>query len=91
MPPEISATKSYRDGRVGIRVAIRASGHGPSVSIQASTDIQTADARLLAAALVALADEADAKVAKKAAVEDRRKKWRDREVEAGRMKIISFR
>lgn len=42
----------------------------------------------MARALVEEADRADAKVAAKKASEDRRQKWRDREVAAGRLKIF---
>ena len=57
--------------------------------LKGRADISTADARILAASLIAIADEADAKVAKAQAAEARRQKWRDREVAAGRIKIMS--
>lgn len=92
MPP-FAATKSFRDGCVSIRTDLRASGYGSSASIkvQASADIPTSEVRELVADLIRLADEADAKVAKKAASEARRQQYREREIAAGRMKVVSFR
>lgn len=88
---EISAKKSYKEGHVSVRVELKSRGWGgPSVNIQGTTDLSSAQARELAKALLAEADRADAKVAAKAASEARRKKWRDREVAAGRMKIIQL-
>ena len=90
--PAFEATKSFRDGCVNLRATLRASGCGrSSIKIQASDDLTTMDARLLAADLIQLADLADAKVAKKAAEEDRRQKYREREISAGRMTFVSFR
>ena len=87
----ITVKKAYKDGHIGVSVAMKASGWGPDrVKIEGSTDLTTAQARQLARALVEAADEADAKVARKAASEERRQKWRDREVAAGRLKIISL-
>ncbi len=86
----ISVKKSYKDGHVSVRVALKGRGWpGDSVKVEGDTDITSAQARGLAAALVAEADRADAKVAAKEAAEARRKKWHDREVAAGRIKVIS--
>jgi hypothetical protein len=86
----ITTATAYKDGHVGIRVELQASGYGPSIKMQARTEISTSAARELAAALIAHANEADAKVAKKAAAEVRRQQWRDREVAAGRMRIMKW-
>lgn len=87
----ITAKKSYKDGHVKICVAMSSSGYrGDSLKVQGSADITSDQARELAQALVAEADKADAKVAARKASDERRKKWRDREVAAGRMKIVSL-
>ncbi len=81
--------KSYKDGHVGLRFALKAKDwYGDSIKIDGGSDISTAEARELARALIEEADRADAKVAAKNASNERRQKWRDREVAAGRMKII---
>ncbi len=83
------AKKSFSDGCVQVGIKLKAGGWGHDrAQIVASTDITTAQARALAQALVALADEADARVVRKVAAEERRKNWRDREIAAGRMKVF---
>lgn len=83
------AKKSFADGCVQVGIKLKASGWGHDhVRLVASTELTTTQARDLAAALVALADEADARVARRAAAEERRKKWRDREIAAGRMRVF---
>ena len=84
MSDKISVKKSYRDGHVALNVTL----NDRSVKVIGSTDLSAAQARELAESLIAEADRADAKVAAKAAKEDRRKKWRDREIAAGRIKIM---
>lgn len=86
---EITVIKAYQDGRVGIRVALKSWGHGASINMQGSTDLSSAEARELAAALIRGADETDGRVAKKAETEERRRKWRDREIASGRMVEMS--
>lgn len=84
--------KSYRDGHVGVRFSVKASGwHGNSIRIDGGADLSTADARNLAVALIKEADRADAKVAAKMASDERRQKWRDREIAMGRLKIVALR
>jgi len=58
------------------------------VTVQGRTDMSSAEARDLAKALILEADRADAKVSAKVASDARRKKWRDREVSAGRLVLI---
>lgn len=88
---EISAKRSYKDGHVSVSVNLKARGwQSASVAVQGNTDLTSAQARELAKSLLAEADRADAKVAAKAASEARRKKWRDREVAAGRLKIVEL-
>lgn len=88
----ITVVQSHSLGQITLRITLRAAGYnGDSIAIQGSTTLSTVDARSLAESLVAFAEAADAKVAKKTAEEDRRKKWRDREIAAGRMKIMSWR
>lgn len=81
--------KSYKDGHVGFRFSVKASGWNfESIKIDGGSDLSTADARALAKALTDEADRADAKVASKKASEERRQKWRDREIA---LKIIQLR
>jgi len=81
--------KSYRDGHVGLRFSVKARDwHGGSININGGSDLSTAEARDLANALITEADKADAKVTAKKASDERRQKWRNREIAAGRMKII---
>ena len=88
---KISAKKSYKEGHVSVRVCLNARGwQSDNIKLEGSTDITSAQARDLAKSLIAEADRTDAKVEAKAASEARRKKWRDREVAAGRMKIMSI-
>jgi hypothetical protein len=88
--PPIQAKKSMREGHVSISVRLKSGWSGDRVKLEGGTELTVAEARGLAHALLAKADDADAKVAEKAAKEASRKKWSDREVAAGRMKIISF-
>lgn len=89
MSDPVVAKKSYHAGQVGVSMRLScgswSSGH---VKVEASADITTEQARFLAQTLTVLADAADAKVAAKPTSEDRRKKWRDREIAAGRMVVL---
>lgn len=88
---QISVKKSYKDGHVAVRVILKASGwKSDSIKVDGGADLSSAEARELARSLIAEADRTDAKVAAKAASEARRKKWRDREVAAGRLKIVEL-
>ena len=91
MSEPVAVKKSYKDGHVSLHVSLRAHGwKSDSIKIDGSTDLSSNQARELARALLAEADRADAKVEAKAASEARRKKWRDREVAAGRLKVIEL-
>lgn len=86
----VVAKKSYKSGHIGIGFALKCSDwHGGSIKIEASADITCEQARALAKAIIEQADAADAKVRAKAAAEERRQKWRDREIAAGRMRVMS--
>ncbi|CAH2606489.1 conserved protein of unknown function (plasmid) [Rhodovastum atsumiense] len=88
----VVAKKSFKDGHVAVGVQLRCRGFGnDSAKIDASTDLTTDQARALARSLVELAEQAEAKVAAKAAADERRRKCRDREVAAGRMVVIGGR
>ena len=90
MPDKITATKSGKDGCVGLRIELKANGYpGATVAVKASVDLTTGDARHIALGLIALADEADAKAAEKAAEKAGRDAWLEREIAAGRMKVFS--
>ena len=87
--PPIAAKRSHKAGHVALSVQLKCSGWGSDrAKIDASTEVTTEQARALAEALVRLADQADAKEAAKGAAEDRSRQWRDREVSAGRMRIM---
>lgn len=88
-PKSFSVGKSWRDGCVAIKVAIKSYTQGTSVKVEASDTITSDAARALAADLLAAADEADAKVAKKIDEKNRREKYQQREIAAGRMKIMT--
>jgi hypothetical protein len=81
-----TAKKSASDGSVRICADLATGWYGPHVKIQASATISTAEARALAAELIALSDAADAKMEKKKATDARRQKWREREIAACRMR-----
>lgn len=88
---KLSIKKAYKDGHVCVRFSVKARGwSGDSIRIDGGTDLSTADARSLAADLIREADRADAKVAAKKASDERRQKWRDREIAAGRMKVMTL-
>lgn len=87
---KLSVKRSYTKGSVKLCMSLSAHGlHLDSIKADASCDLSSADARALAAALIAEADRVDAKAAKDKAQEDRREKWRQREIAAGRMVSMS--
>lgn len=89
--PQFAAKKAYNNGyvSVGFNLKCRAWHNGcANAKIDGRTDITTIEARELASALIQCADEADAKVTKKAKHDENRKKYREREIAAGRMIVI---
>lgn len=89
MKTPITAKKSCRDGHVSVRVILSARGFDSgSVRVEGGTDLSTAQARELAKALLDAADRADEKVSVKAASDKRRRKYREREIAAGRMVVM---
>jgi len=87
--PQFAVIKSHSDGCVGVRVNLRGDGWNPSVSVQASASVTVADARALAADLIRQADDVDDKETKKRAKIERRQKYWEREIAAGRMKVFT--
>lgn len=85
----VRVKKGYSAGSVGVSMRVNCWNNGSSVRVEASTVLTTAQARALSQSLIEAADKEDVMVFAKAAAEERRKKWRDREVAAGRMKIFS--
>ena len=83
--PAVTARKSYQDRSVAVAIVLKCGGYGPSANITAKVDITVAQARELAGSLITLADQSDAKAAAKDAAEQRRRKWREQVVKAGRM------
>ena len=88
MTSPIVAKKSFRDGHVSIGVRLKCGAYGDTARIDAGCELAVAQARELARSLIELADEAEARAVKKAAADERRAKWRDREIAAGRMKVM---
>ncbi len=87
--PALTARRAAGGGGITITVRLRGGGfYRDTVRVDGSTDLTSTEARVLAASLIVCADQVDAAVEKKAAGEARRKAWRDREVAAGRMKIM---
>ena len=89
-PCPIRAMKSNYPANVSVSVKLNTGWDGDHVRLDGSTNLTTDQARALGQSLIALADAADAKAAAHAAVEARRRAWRDREIAAGRMKVFSF-
>ena len=85
-----AAKKSHDGGAIQISADLASGWGGPHIKVQASATIPVTEARAFAAEIIAACDAADAKAAKKQASEDRRKAWRDREIAAGRMRIMSI-
>ena len=80
----LTAIRSYHAKCVAVRVHLR-----PGYArIDATTNLTTDEARMFAKRLVELADLEDAAQAKKDASEERRKRWREREIAAGRMIVM---
>jgi ribosome-associated translation inhibitor RaiA len=88
--PLAKVQKSYQDGHVALRVTASASRRGQDASASVAVDLPLETARQLHADLGAAIEKEAAKVQAHLEREARRKAWRDREVAAGRMKIISW-
>lgn len=81
----------YKDGHVSVSVHLKSRGWhtgDATIKMEGKTAITSLQARQLANDLVQCADEADAKVAKKAKHEENRKKYREREIAVGRMIVM---
>ena len=87
--PPFTVKRAFRDASVRVAANLRVSDRGEACAIEAAADISSIEARDLAAALIAAADRVDEVAAKKTSAEARRQAWRDREVAAGRMQIMS--
>lgn len=83
------AKKSFKEGCVAVAITLKAIGWGnDSARISASTELTTVQARALAQQLIALAEAAEARIERKEAKKASRKKWREREIAAGRMIVM---
>jgi hypothetical protein len=80
--------KSYQDGHIKLRVDASASRRGHDVSVSAAVDLDLEAARWLSASLLVAVEKEEAKIKAHQEREARRKAWRDREVAAGRIKIL---
>jgi hypothetical protein len=92
MPSQKERVIVSRGWNRDINLMVKASPceRGESVKVEAKVSVSTEKARQIAAELISLAVEIDAKIAKEKAAEERRQKWREREIAAGRMKSMSF-
>ena len=88
---KISVLKSYYDGCIKLRVSAGAHNRGEDIQSTVTVDLTLDAARSLLCQLDMEIIRAGDKMKAKATAEARRKAWRDREVAAGRTKIISFR
>lgn len=87
--PKVSVSKSYAAGHVSVRVDHREHSMRGAISSTISVDIDLHTARELAVAIQMAVDKEADKVAAEAAHEERRKKYRDREIAAGRMQVFT--
>lgn len=88
----VQVKRSYGGGYVRLVVEGNASGfESNSADIKSKIDVPMtiADARTLAADLEKFAAAEETRVNAKAAADERRSKWRDREIAAGRMRAMS--
>jgi hypothetical protein len=84
MSDRIAAGKAFHARSVSVHIHLKCVGFSNGhVNIDGATELTTEQARALAQSLVAQADAADAKADAKAAVEQRKQNWRDREVAGG--------
>lgn len=84
---KLSVKKSYKDGCIALRFSVKG---GYSLKVEGSADLATAEARDLANAMIEECDRVDARIAAKNAAEERRQKWREREIAAGRLNVMSL-
>ena len=85
----ITAKKSYRTGYVSVCINMKVSGYGSGrVKFEAHEDLTCDQARTLALSLNELAEKAEAKVVANKEHEERRKKYREREIAAGRTIVM---
>lgn len=89
---QVKAGKSFKDGHVKLRVDAGARGwHGDvEVSASVSVDLDLSTAKQLQIDLATAIEKEAAKMAAHQDRQARRKAWRDREVAAGRMQVVSL-
>lgn len=80
-PLRIEAVKGFDRHKVGVKVFAKANGAwgAPSSDIAISGTLWPAEARALGQALIARADEVDARIARDEAAKARRQAWRARQ------------
>lgn len=84
----VKARKSYQDGHIAVLVSGGAHQRGVSLTGTIKVDMTLDAARALQMELAATITKEETKMKAHADREARRKAWRDREVAAGRMKIV---
>ena len=82
---KFEAKRSFHARHVKLCGAVNPYDHSCSVRLTFAIDMNADDARALASALIAEAEKSDARYQAEVDKRDRRAKWRDREVKAGRM------
>jgi len=85
----MTVKKSYTDGHIAVGLVLKTQGwHSDSISVTATTDLTIQQAREFAASLLAKADAQEARVKAKQQAKERRGRWREREIAAGRMVVM---
>lgn len=88
--PVVKATRSSREGHVHLMAKASAYHFGQSVSSSVSIDLDIEAARAFRLELETAIAKAEEKITSKVERDARRKKWRDREIASGRMKIMAW-
>lgn len=88
--PPITAAKAHSAGKLTIKVRLNSGWSGDHMKLEGSTELTTNQARVLAQSLIDLANAEDRKVANKKEADERKQKWYDREVAAGRLRVMSI-
>jgi len=88
--PKADVLKSFREGHVKLRLSANSYGGGVDVAATVAVDLTLEAASALAAKLEVFVQNETAKVQARADHEARRKAWREREIAAGRIKVMPY-
>jgi len=88
---KVKALKSGREGHIRIKITGRSHGwRSDDISATIAVDLDLETARAFHAEISAAIEKETAKVEAYQKREDRRKAWREREIAAGHMKVITL-